>query len=150
MARSLSEAPPWDRLVDAMDFGASVSHCSLDSAGSMGCSVLVLCLHPVLDVPPALGTMLSLPPRLALLLALVWAGPQILLELGLLEQTSHSWLLVAALSCSTVQPPFPACPLQALGPGFGSGLSVFGAQVQAVSWGSCDWFWGSLGKSCQG
>lgn len=79
--------------MDAVDFGTSVSCCSLGSAGSMGCSVLLLCLHHVLDVPPALGTALSLPPQPALLLALLWAGPQILLELGLLEQTSHSCCL---------------------------------------------------------
>uniref|UniRef100_A0A8C9U460 Gamma-interferon-inducible lysosomal thiol reductase n=1 Tax=Serinus canaria TaxID=9135 RepID=A0A8C9U460_SERCA len=35
----------------------------------MGCSGLMLCLHPVLDVPPSLGTALSLPPWPALLLA---------------------------------------------------------------------------------
>lgn len=104
----------------------------------MGCSVLLLCLHHVLDVPPALGTALSLPPQPALLLALLWAGPQILLELGLLEQTSHScclWQLSYAQLYSPV--PCPACPLQALGLVFGSGLSVFGAQVQAVGQGSC-------------
>lgn len=121
-----------------MDFGTSVSHCSLGSAGSMGCSVLLLCLHPVLDVPPVLGTALSLPPQPALLLALLWAGPQILLELGLLEQTSHScclWQLSYAQLYSPV--PCPACPLQALGLVFRSGVSVFGAQVQAVGQGSC-------------
>ena len=96
--------------MDAVDFGASVSCCSLDSAGSMGCSVLVLCLHPVLDVPPALGTTLSLPPRPALLLALVWAGPQILLELGLLEQTSLSWLLVQLCPAQLYSP----CSLRVL------------------------------------
>lgn len=98
-----------------MDFGISVSRCSLGSAGSMGCSVLMLCLHPVLDVPPAL----SLPPWPALLLALLWACPQILLELGLLEQTSHSCCLLQ-LSAQLYSPiPCSACSLQALGPGFG-------------------------------
>lgn len=44
---------------------------------------------------------------------------QILLELGLLEQTSHScclWQLSSAQLYSPV--PCSACPLQALGPGF--------------------------------
>lgn len=120
-----------------MDFGTSVSCCSLGSDGSMGCSMLMLCLHPVLDVPPTLGTALSLSPQPALLLTLLWAGPQILLELGLLEQTSHSCCLWQ-LSYAQLYSPIPcsACPLQALGPGFWF-LSVFGAQVKAEGQGSC-------------
>lgn len=85
-----------------MGSGTSVSRCSLGSASSMGCSVLMLCLHPVLDVPPALGTALSLPPWPALLLCLA---------LGLSPDPSGAeaaganipfLLLVAALLCSTV------------------------------------------------
>lgn len=121
-----------------MDFGASLSCWSFGSAGSMGCSVLMLCLHPVLDVPPALGTALSLPPWPALLLALLWAGPQILLELGLLEQTS----IPVACGSSPMFKCIAAFPaLHVLSRPwalvFGSDLSVFGAQVQAVGWGSC-------------
>lgn len=67
-------------------------------------------------------------------------------------------LLVAALLCSTVQPRSLPC-MSPPGPGlvFGSGLSVFGAQVQAVGQGSCVvmaqerlWLaWGTLWESCQ-
>lgn len=53
-------------------------------------------------------------------------GAQILSDVGLLEQTSHPRCLWQLL-CLAVQPPFPACPLQALGWGFGSGSSLFGA-----------------------
>lgn len=102
-----------------MDSGTSVSPCSFGSAGPMGCSVLMLCLHPVLDVPPALGLHCpSLPGQLCCF-ALLWACPQILLELGLLEQTSHScclWQLSAQLYSPIL---CSACSLQALGPGFG-------------------------------
>lgn len=102
------------------------SRCSSGSARSMGCSVLVLCLHPVLDVPPVLGTTLSLPPQPALLLALLWAGPQILLGLGLLEQTSHScclWQLSYARLYS------PHCLLCMSSPGPGPGFWVWFVSV---------------------
>lgn len=143
-----------------MDFGTSVSCCSLGSDGSMGCPVLMLCLHPVLDVPPVLGTALSLPPRPALLLALLWAGPQILLELGLLEQTSHSCCLWQ-LSYAQLYSPIPcsACPLQALGPGFWvCFVSVWCSGEGSGSgelWGhgpgeTVVGFKGSLGEGCQG
>lgn len=119
-----------------MDFGTSVSPCSLGSASSMGCSGLMLCLHLVLDVPPSLGTALSLPPWPALLLALLWVCPQILLELGLLEQTSHSCCLWQ-LSYARLYSPALHVLSRPWALVFGSGLSVFGAQVQAVGQGSC-------------
>lgn len=101
--------------MEAVDFGTSVSCCSLGSDGSMGCSVLMLYLHRVLDVPPMLGTALSLSPWPALLLTLLWAGPQILL--GLLEQTSHSCCLWQ-LSCAQLYSPIPCSACPPLGPGF--------------------------------
>lgn len=94
------------------------------------------CCACILDVPPALGTALSLPPWPALLLALLWACPQILLELGLLEQTSHSCCLWQLFYAQLYSPALHVLsrPWALV---FGSGLSVFGAQLQAVGQGSC-------------
>lgn len=76
------------------------------------CILSLMChLHWGLHCP-------SLPGQLCCF-ALLWACPQILLELRLLEQTSHScclWQLSSAQLYSPV--PCSACSLQALGPGF--------------------------------
>lgn len=86
--------------MDAVGFAASVFCCDSGSAESAGCCVLML-------FPLSLSSTCHLhrgpccpsSPWLALLLTLLWAGPRILLDLGLLEQTSHScclWQLLYA------------------------------------------------------
>lgn len=137
-----------------MDFGTSVSCCSLGALCSCCACILSLMCHLRwgLHCP-------SPPPQPALLLALLWAGPQILLELGLLEQTSHSFACGSSPMLSSTAP-FPALHVlsRPWALVFGSDLSVFGAQVKAVGQGSCEgtaqerlgWLQGLLGKSCQG
>lgn len=102
--------------MDAVGFAASALCCDLGCAGSAGCCVLVLCLLSVPKMPSASGTALSLLPWSALLLSLLQAGPQILLDLGLLEQTSHSHCL-RQLSYARLYRPHSLPCMSSLGPG---------------------------------
>lgn len=101
--------------MDAVGFAASVA------VGPARCCVLVLCILSLMRHLCRVPRCPSSPSS-----ALLSSGALILLDLGLLEQTSHPCCLWQLL-CSAVQPPFPACPLQALGCGFGAGSSLFGA-----------------------
>lgn len=143
---------PRDGLVDAVGFAASVLCCRSGSAGAA-------CLALPASRPPhatCVGDRAVPAPLLALPLALLQAGPQILLDRGWPDKTPCSRCLWQ-LSCARLyRAPALLC-LPSPGPGF------LGAEVprkgQAVGQGSCGvhslgeavfGFGDHLGKGCQG